>query len=52
MDKLGVDEGVDQEELEKKAASGCPTCGKTPIRQGNVLLCPEHGSEPFEQEKK
>lgn len=54
MEKFGVDEGVDQESLEKAAAAGCPVCGKTPVRHGNVLMCPDHGSEPFEkpQEKK
>ena len=50
MEKYGVDEGVDQENLEKKAAAGCPQdgCGKTPTRHGNILMCPDHGSEPFE----
>jgi hypothetical protein len=52
MDKFGVDEGVNQEELEKAATDGCPVCGKKPTRHGNVLLCPVHGSEPFEQNKK
>lgn len=51
MKKYGVNEGVDQEQLEKVAAQGCPECGKKPIRQGNVLLCPDHGSEPFEVKK-
>jgi len=49
MEKYGVDEGVeDQEALEKKAAAGCPICGKKPARQGTILLCPDHGTEPFE----
>lgn len=49
MEKYGVDERVDdQEELEKKASKGCPICGRPAARQGNVLLCPEHGTEPFE----
>lgn len=49
MEKYGVDEGTgDQEILEKKAAQGCPICGKTPVRQGTVLMCPDHGTEPFE----
>lgn len=51
MMKFGVDEGTDQENLEKKAAEGCPLCGKKPIRHGNVLMCPDHGSEPWEQKK-
>lgn len=51
-EKYAVDENVDQEQLEKQAASGCPVCGKHPERHGNVLLCPTHGSEPFERSKK
>lgn len=49
MEKYGVDEGTDQENLEKKAADGCPECGAMPKRQGNILICPKHGTEPFEQ---
>lgn len=48
MDKYGVDESVDGERLEKLAAKGCPECGKKLIKHGSVLLCPTHGSEPFE----
>lgn len=48
LEKYGVDEGTDQEALEKKAAEGCPLCGKTPTRHGSTLVCPTHGSEPFE----
>lgn len=51
MDKYGVDEGTDQEELEKKALQGCPIegCSKKPTRHGSVLSCPTHGTEPFER---
>jgi hypothetical protein len=49
MSKFGVDEGSNQEELEKVAGNGCPTCGRKPTRHGSVLICPVHGSEPFEQ---
>lgn len=49
MDKYGVDEGVDQEAQEKKAAKGCPVCGAQPAQHGKVLICPTHGSEPFEE---
>lgn len=49
MEKYGVDENVDQEELEKQAAGGCPECGQTPVRHGKVLSCPTHGTEPFEK---
>lgn len=48
LEKYGVDEGTDQEALEKKASEGCPVCGTTPIRNGKTLLCPVHGTEPFE----
>jgi hypothetical protein len=51
MEKFGVDETADTD-LEKEAAQGCPECGKKPIRHGNVLMCPDHGSEPFEKKKK
>lgn len=51
MDKYGVDEKAD-ENLEKKAAEGCPVCGKKPVRHGTILMCPEHGSEPWEKEAK
>ncbi len=48
MDKFGVDQGMTPEQ-QKLAAAGCPICGAKPIRQGNLLFCPEHGSEPFER---
>lgn len=47
MDKLGVDEsGV---ENEKVAAEGCPKCGSKVQKHGNVLACPNCGTEPFEK---
>lgn len=52
MDKYAVEEEVDQETLEKKASAGCPICGKKPERHGQLLMCPEHGSAPWEQDKK
>lgn len=52
MEKFAVDEEVDQEQLEKQASQGCPVCGKQPERHGNVLMCPVHGSEPFEKKRK
>jgi hypothetical protein len=51
MEKFGVDENVDGEELEKAAAKGCPVCGAAPTRHGSVLICPTHGSEPFEKNR-
>lgn len=49
MEKLGVDEGIDQEALEKRAACGCPACGGPVVKHGSVLQCPIHGTEPFEE---
>lgn len=48
MNKFAVDEGSDQESLEKKAAAGCPDCGETPTVHGRTLICRTHGSEPWE----
>lgn len=52
MEKLGVDESVDQEVLEKAASKGCPECGATCTRHGSTLVCPTHGTEPFEKKSK
>ncbi len=48
MEKYAVDESVNQESLEKQAAKGCPQCGSDLTKHGSVLLCPVHGSSPFE----
>lgn len=50
MEKYAVDETVDQVQMEKAAADGCPICGSRCLRHGNLLLCPNHGSAPFEKE--
>lgn len=50
MEKLGVDEQA--AENEKLAADGCPLCGAKVERHGSVLVCPTHGTEPFEGNKK
>ena len=54
MDKYSVDQSVNQEQLEKIAEAGCPVpgCGKQPRKHGNILICPTHGSEPFEEKKR
>jgi ribosomal protein S27AE len=49
MEKYGVDEGVDQEKLEKQSAQGCPKCGCKLEKHGKVLICTHCGSEPFEE---
>lgn len=51
MEKLGVDENVDQDVMEKAAANGCPECGATCERHGHLLSCPRHGTSPFEKLK-
>ncbi len=51
MEKYGVDETVNQEGLEKAAAQGCPKCAAKLEKHGSVLICPTHGSEPFEQKR-
>lgn len=51
MDKYAVDETVDQEAMEKAAANGCPECGAKCERHGNILICPVHGSAPFEKKQ-
>ena len=49
MEKLGVSEGVDDAALEKAASDGCPICGQACTKHGRLLVCPTHGSEPFER---
>jgi Zn finger protein HypA/HybF involved in hydrogenase expression len=54
MDKYGVDEGTeDQEILEKRSSQGCPKCGSTRVqRHGSTLICPNCGTEPFEDKSR
>lgn len=49
MEKFGVDENVNQQGLEKAAAEGCPKCGSKVEKHGSVIVCPNCGTEPFEQ---
>ena len=44
MDKFGVET--------TRITRVCPRCGELAIREGSVLLCPSHGSAPFELPKK
>lgn len=50
MKKYGVDTDASSQ---KKASDNttylCPKCGKKAKKEGLVVLCPEHGSEPFEE---
>ena len=36
------------EQLEKRAADKCPKCGGEVVRHGNVLICRNCGTEPWE----
>jgi hypothetical protein len=49
MTKYAVDEGYDQDQLEKAAARGCPICAQPVVKHGRVVACPTHGTEPFER---
>ncbi len=48
MSKFAVTE-ESGDRIDKVAAQGCPDCGEKPQRYGDTLLCPNHGSEPFER---
>ena len=53
MEKYGVDEGSGQEDLEKRAAQGCPKCGSDKVtKHGATLVCPNCGTEPWENKSK
>lgn len=49
MDKFAVEQAQDQAALTKAASQGCPECGSKIQKHGNVYLCPNHGSKPFER---
>lgn len=53
IEKYGVDESSNQDpkKMEKAASEGCPKCGQKVQRHGNVVLCPNCGSEPFEADR-
>lgn len=46
MTKLGVDESGKSKD--KTAAEGCPDCGAKVEKHGNISVCPNHGTAPFE----
>lgn len=54
MDKYGVDESAETpDSLEKtaKESGTCPKCNGRIERHGQVYICPNCGSEPFEDKK-
>lgn len=51
MEKYGVDTGSGRN-MQKLGSNGCPQCGMPSSklkRHGNVVICPNCGSAPFEQ---
>jgi len=49
MQKLAVDEGNTEDNI-KQASKGCPECGSELEKHGQVLVCPKHGTQPFEEQ--
>ena len=49
MDKLGVDESLLSDDKTATNTDACPWCGAKLERHGNLLVCPTHGTEPFEE---
>lgn len=50
MDKYGVDQNKKPvNEKQAHTPTLCPLCNKPLRKEGNVYLCPEHGSKPFEK---
>ena len=47
MDKFGVDE-TKQTKTASEGLRKCPECGAVVKEHGKILLCPVHGSKPFE----
>ena len=52
MDKFGVVQDVNDEEMEKASSQGCPKCGSKVQKHGSTLMCPKCGTEPFEPTKR
>jgi len=48
MEKYGVEEKSEDETKTATERAKCPKCGKLVEKHGNVTLCPDCGSEPFE----
>ena len=48
MTKAELQALMDKHGVVTLPAATCPLCGVAPTRHGSVLLCPTHGSAPFE----
>jgi len=52
MKKFGVSEDKDLKKTAEDPNSGkCPACGGRLVQHGNVILCENCGSEPFEKDE-
>jgi DNA-directed RNA polymerase subunit RPC12/RpoP len=49
MEKYGVDEHQNDEQLEKLAGAACPECGSKIEIHGSTAYCPRCGTAPFEK---
>jgi len=49
MSKFGVDETPTFNEKLGSKTARCPVCGSKCDRHGDILVCPVHGTEPFER---
>jgi hypothetical protein len=50
MEKYGVEENAKPGDKQASdQVTHCPWCGAKLIRHGSTVLCPKHGSQPFEQ---
>jgi len=50
MEKFGVDENAKPVVKQASTDVTCPWCGSQCKSHGNVVLCPTHGSKPFERD--
>lgn len=51
MEKYGVDESPGPgKKLGDTDLDHCPLCGAGLRKHGSLVLCPTHGSEPFEHD--
>ena len=49
MDKYGIDQSGQDDD--KVAAEGCPQCGAEIVKHGEVKICPNCGTAPWEGKK-
>lgn len=48
MNKYGVHEDAEHVKQATEMERKCPYCGAKLLSEGPILLCPTHGSQPFE----